>query len=354
MTMHPQRFSHIAEKAAASKPQQWIEVGRLSADKLGVKQTEVFLGPLRHNLRTIQAENAVRKGGRIDSSRSHLNTILRGASTVKEVNQEAWRRINAEVLKVRVNACLAFELVVSLPAGSGLDEDAYFRQSLDWAESFFETSAFHAVIHRDEAAPHMHVFLMPIRDGQLVGGRLIEKGHHFRAMRDSHFDVVAAGYGLERQTEAMQAAKARRRLSPAREYSNVTTGLVAALEAYLLNPVDLETAHRSAHLLAGMKERADRQRRALQSRSQEAFPVVEIPVETSKPLIGDLSASADDGGSETTNSFPVYRGLAISEKNEPYAAVATSSQSSIESSRSVAYCLQCQLIQRCSQTRKIT
>ncbi|MDP3424980.1 MAG: plasmid recombination protein [Burkholderiaceae bacterium] len=54
-----------------------------------------------------------------------------------------------------------------------------------------------ATAHRDEAAPHLHVLMLPVKDGKHIGGALIDKAK-LRNLRESFFAQVAGPAGLKR------------------------------------------------------------------------------------------------------------------------------------------------------------
>ena len=82
--------------------------------------------------------------------------------TVKETKQEVEQ---ATGRKVRKDAVLAIEVVLtySATANDGLDLEAWKQENVDWLESYFgRENIMSAVLHMDEAVPHIHAMVTPI------------------------------------------------------------------------------------------------------------------------------------------------------------------------------------------------
>ena len=126
----------------------------------------------RHNRRVIQAEMGAT--GSIDPTRSHLNETLAGPSTAADVGQLAKDLMTAAgVTRLRKDAVMALEIVFSLPPGHAIDDRAYFNDCAVWAVVYFGGMTLSVDIHRDEAAPHCHVLMLPLVGGRMDGGRLV-------------------------------------------------------------------------------------------------------------------------------------------------------------------------------------
>lgn len=150
----------------------------------------------RHNLREIQAELGF--CGRIDPVRTADNVILAGPQTAAEVLAVAdslLARVKTSHLKR--DHCRAIEAVFSLSTSSSIDNETYFTKCLNWLTQITGHPAVSAVIHNDEAAPHMHVLLLPVKDGRHVGGSEIARPK-LKRLRDDFFQSVAGPAGLKR------------------------------------------------------------------------------------------------------------------------------------------------------------
>ena len=147
----------------------------------------------------LAAGHNLRKDGRdpvhIDSTRSHLNVILCGEDTVAGIVQYS-AELMAEVLKPpRKDFVRWLEVVVSLPHGSGIDEAAFFKEVVVWTGGFFEVPILSAIVHYDEAAPHIHLLLLPLFQGRMIGSSLFKPNRYLVRHNDFHAKV-GRKYGL--------------------------------------------------------------------------------------------------------------------------------------------------------------
>lgn len=160
----------------------------------------IFAVAARHNLR----DGWVAKRGnskKIDAARSHLNTVLKGPRTAKEVVRLAKRAMHSSgITKTRKNAVLGIEIVFGLPAGHGIDEDAYFEECTRWAATAFggEQNVLSSVIHRDQPNPHCHVLILPLQNGKLNGSAMVGDRQGVASHHETFYASVAARYGLPR------------------------------------------------------------------------------------------------------------------------------------------------------------
>lgn len=153
----------------------------------------------RHNRRVIQAEMGAT--GSIDPARSHLNETLTGPSAAADVGQLAKDLMMAAgVVKLRKDAVMGLEIVFSLPYGHALDDRAYFSACAEWAGLAFggAHNVLSADIHRDEAAPHCHVLLLPLIDGRMIGNKIIGGKQKLMAMQKEFHAAVASKFGLSK------------------------------------------------------------------------------------------------------------------------------------------------------------
>ena len=153
----------------------------------------------RHNRRVIQAEMGAT--GSIDPTRSRLNETLAGPLTAADVGQLAKELMAAAgVVKLRKDAVMGLEIVFSLPPGHAIDDRAYFTACADWAGATFggAHNVLSVDIHRDEAAPHCHVLLLPLIDGRMDGSNMIGGKQKLLALQKDFHAKVAALYGLRK------------------------------------------------------------------------------------------------------------------------------------------------------------
>lgn len=153
----------------------------------------------RHNKREIQAEMGAT--GSIDPTRSCLNEILVGPSAAADVGQLAKDLMTAAgVVKLRKDAVMGLEIVFSLPHGHALNDRDYFTACADWAGAAFggAQNVLSVDIHRDEAAPHCHVLLLPLIDGRMIGNKIIGGKQKLMAMQKEFHAAVASKFGLSK------------------------------------------------------------------------------------------------------------------------------------------------------------
>ena len=153
----------------------------------------------RHNRRVIQAEMGAT--GSIDPTRSHLNETLTGPSAAADVGQLAKHLMTASgVVKLRKDAVMGLEIVFSLPLEHSLNDRTYFTACAAWAGAAFggAQNILSVDIHRDEAAPHCHVLLLPLIDGRMDGSNLLGGKQKIMALQKDFHAAVASKFGLSK------------------------------------------------------------------------------------------------------------------------------------------------------------
>jgi hypothetical protein len=164
-----------------------------------------------HNLREIQAELGASTSSGINPGRMRLNYQLRGPATADDVAGLALALLdNAGVTTLRRDACMALELVVSLPAATAIDHRDYFAAAVTWADAYFNVPILSAAVHLDEAAPHCHILLLPLVAGRMQGGALAGGPAKIRAMLADFQQQVAQRFGLTHQPRAKRLSKPNR------------------------------------------------------------------------------------------------------------------------------------------------
>lgn len=131
----------------------------------------------------------------IDSNRSHLNVILRGADSVAGITQKSDELMAGVLKKPRKDFVRWLEVIISLPSGTRIDEPAFFEDAVVWAEVFFEVPILSAVIHNDEEKPHVHLLMLPLFHGRMIGSALFKPNRYW--VRHTDFNAkVGRRYGL--------------------------------------------------------------------------------------------------------------------------------------------------------------
>lgn len=165
----------------------------------------IVLAAARHNRRTIACELAVSDA--IDPSRIHLNETLHGPDTPEEVANLAKHRMeSAQVGKLRKDAVRALELVFSLPTSRlPTDERAYFERCWRWCGEEFggQDNILSVDIHRDEAAPHCHVLVLPLLNGRMVGSDMMGSPAALKSRQARFLQQVAGMFGFSPSPERM-------------------------------------------------------------------------------------------------------------------------------------------------------
>ena len=172
-----------------------------------LKGKSIIAAAARHNRRAIQAE--VGASASIDATRSSLNETLQGPHTADGVAQLASLRIReAGVGKLRKDAVMAIEIIFSLPKDSGLDDRRYFMDCASWAALNFggPENVLSVDVHRDEAAPHCHVLILPLVNGKMVGSDMVGNRHRLLEMQLDFHRAVAARYGLRKAPARLAGA----------------------------------------------------------------------------------------------------------------------------------------------------
>jgi acetolactate synthase regulatory subunit len=177
---------------------QFLRMQKLGKNYHIKNDPDIVEKSMRHNFREIYAERHS-NSSHIDSNRSHLNYVLRGKETAEQVDNEMTRLLDAANIKItRVNTIRAFELVFSFPPDVEIDTRACFEDFVLWVETFFkDVPILSAVVHLDEAAPHVHVVLLPLLDGKLNGHKIMGNKTKIHQMRKSCNEKVGRKYGLQ-------------------------------------------------------------------------------------------------------------------------------------------------------------
>jgi hypothetical protein len=173
-TAHEEQYLeiHTALPASAAADDAFLAIKKLTRGHYG---PNILLIAAKHNKRAMSRDATSRLT--IDPARSHLNEVLRGPATADGVARLARDKMKAAGIdKPRKNAVLGLELVFSLAPGHPVsDERAYFEQCWRWSAQDLcgEENVLSVDIHRDEAAVHCHVLVLPLVDGRLVGSDLM-------------------------------------------------------------------------------------------------------------------------------------------------------------------------------------
>lgn len=161
-----------------------------------------------HNLREIQTELGAGAASGINPALMHLNYVLRGPGTAAGVADLALALLdNAGVENLRRDACMALELVFSLPPAAAIDHREYFAAAVAWADAHFNAPILSAAVHLDESAPHCHVLVLPLVAGRMQGGALAGGPSKIRMMQSDFQQQVGQRFGLAHQPRAKRLSR---------------------------------------------------------------------------------------------------------------------------------------------------
>lgn len=169
------------------------ETQLLSVKKL--KSIDLLKNALKHNLRQIPRE--LGENRHIDPEKCSLNLNLIGGTDPTKIARETEAKIvEATGKKLRRNGVLALEYVVSLRPNNVIDINGYFPAVIEWLEDYLGCPIISAVVHLDEASPHMHVIVLPLRNGRMMGSALVGYKGDLAALKQSHYKCVGQRFGL--------------------------------------------------------------------------------------------------------------------------------------------------------------
>jgi len=149
---------------------------------------------LKHNLRKISAEKGGYSG--IESTRSHLNQVLIGGDDIDELKLEHQKTLSLYERKIRKDAVRVIEAVFSPSIDFEGDFGGLFRDSVSWLEGYLRIPVISAVIHNDEKLPHLHVLMVPFKDGRLSAKDIIGGRGQLNQTKNSYFKTVGNKYSL--------------------------------------------------------------------------------------------------------------------------------------------------------------
>lgn len=155
-----------------------------------------------------------------DPDKKHANQILEGAKNVKGVMAKLDERLATVGRKVRSNAVLAVELVITASPEWYKDSDGarqarYHRDAIDWVkQTFGKENILQVVCHRDETTPHLHILVTPIHEkinkkGQKVislsAKDYLDGSKKLSELQSNFHEVVANKYDLDRGVQGSVA-----------------------------------------------------------------------------------------------------------------------------------------------------
>lgn len=156
-------------------------------------------------------ENYVGSNTCIDSSRTKNNyrLVFRNSSYTDFINERI-KELNLPKAP-RKDAVLMASFVLGSDREffNGLDEDeqnAFFRDCTKFfAERYGRRNIISAVVHNDETTPHLHLNLIPVKDGRLCAKDLLNRNELSKLQTD-FYEQVGKRWGLQRGKEGSTAS----------------------------------------------------------------------------------------------------------------------------------------------------
>lgn len=145
----------------------------------------------------------------IDMSKTNENLHLVSCDNYRKTIKEAIDHFATETKTVRKDAVVMCSFIVTsdektMKAMSPSEQREFFEDSVKWfANRYGAENLVNATVHYDEKTPHMHVGLVPIKDGRLSCKTLFDK-KEMTSIQTEFVRQVAEKYGLERGKEGSE------------------------------------------------------------------------------------------------------------------------------------------------------
>lgn len=156
-------------------------------------------------------ENYVGSNTCIDSSRTKDNyrLLFRSSSYTDFINQRISELNLPKAPRKDVVLMASFVVGSDREFFKGLDEDEqnrFFRDCTKFfAERYGRRNIISAVVHNDETTPHMHLNLIPIKDGRLCAKDLLNRNELSKLQTEFH-EKVGKRWGLQLGKEGSTAS----------------------------------------------------------------------------------------------------------------------------------------------------
>lgn len=167
-------------------------------------------GAYRHNERIF--ENHANKD--IDTERSHLNYELTDRERSLSYEKQIKEYVNENKISqraIRKDAVLCDEWIITSDKAffEKLDQEqtrAFFEAAKDYfAENYGESNIAYASVHMDESTPHMHLGIVPMRDGKLSSKAMFDREELKKIQDELPQYLNEQGFELERGARNSEA-----------------------------------------------------------------------------------------------------------------------------------------------------
>ncbi|MBN2619440.1 MAG: plasmid recombination protein [Spirochaetales bacterium] len=177
--------------------------------------TQNLGGMQKHNQR--EFENHSNKD--IDKEQSYLNYDLVNEGNINYREKimstiDTQREITKSTKAIRKDAVLVNEFIVTSDKGffnnlSDVDQQLFFKTATDWfQERYGEQNVVFATVHNDEITPHMHLGVVPMRDGKLQGKNVFNRKELLYIQDDLPKFLGKRGFDIERGKEGSETVHA--------------------------------------------------------------------------------------------------------------------------------------------------
>lgn len=192
----PEEKNKTKEKKEMSEKYAIMHIEKL-------KNPGAMVSRYNHDYRLADVSNA-------DKSKEHENEILIATSEGKNYYEAGKERVEGldyyQNHKIRKNAVLAFDVVLSYSNASGIDVNEWKENSVEWLKQTFDkapdgkSNVLSAVLHMDEIhdapsqtfenshnSPHIHAVITPVdENGKLNASRWTDGARALAALQDSY------------------------------------------------------------------------------------------------------------------------------------------------------------------------
>lgn len=164
-------------------------------------------------VRGIQSHNNREKPSRtnpdIDYGRSYENYDLLYCDNYTQVIKGTVQCFATDTKTVRKDAVVYCSFIVTsdektMKAMSPEKQKAFFEDSVEWfVKRYGAENIVNATVHMDETTPHMHIGIVPIKNGRLSAKALFDR-KELTAIQTDFAKDVGEQYGLERGKEGSE------------------------------------------------------------------------------------------------------------------------------------------------------
>lgn len=166
-----------------------------------------------HDLKGIQFHNQRERESKsnpdINKEKSHLNYDLHNQESIN-YNKKVDEIIKNNVItnrKIRKDAVRMCNFIVTSDKGffenlSKKEQDQFFKKSYEFfKDRYGEDKIVSAMVHLDEATPHMHLALVPVIENKLSAKRLFDRKELLAIQKEYPEFIQGEGFNLQRGQE---------------------------------------------------------------------------------------------------------------------------------------------------------